>query len=328
LLETMNSASEDVNKHESELREAQEVHRRSYLQFQRRRETLHSEQSQIIDRVQPYIAALHARDVASSSSHTAISNYVTASAEHSKAKAELSEVEASLDFGKLQTLESFLSMDEPEMPSCPLGQAMLCQEQQERVSQATDRVRRWQEERDSCERKYVQALKVFKEAEDVVLMWQAWVGDAAMHRAGPYIKEIMLYEQNLAQQEARIKELDKCLHAAKSSYNGAVAELGHISNAVHKARAAHKARESLSRLSVLQTQSNLVLPEVPTPLDAPPEAIEDFDDVQTSRSSSVDLCTDTSADTSTGTGIVEDHEEGLIAADTDSSFTRWQIDAD
>merc|ERR1712137_933697 len=116
--------SEDVNKHESELRQAQEIHRRSCLQFQRRRDTLHSEYSQAIDRVEPYNAALHARDVASSSSHTAISNYATASAEHAKAKAELSEVEASLDFGKLQTLESFLSMDEPDMPSCPLGQAM------------------------------------------------------------------------------------------------------------------------------------------------------------------------------------------------------------
>jgi len=211
----MNRASEKVNMLERHLCEVQEQHKSILGERARLYESMN-------DRVRPYFDASSALQAKSQRANSMAREYASAASEYSDAKNDL------------RTIEEFLAYG--------AHQVMLDKEQQDKLSRATVRVLRCQQERDRLEREYMTVLHELKEAQAIVDAARSHAGESVLKKYAPCFRGVQQCDARLHQANTQLKLLSESATAAKASYNSSISELDNINVAVHTVRRDHSKR--------------------------------------------------------------------------------------
>eukprot|EP00929_Paragymnodinium_shiwhaense_P001895 TRINITY_DN102100_c0_g1_i1.p1 TRINITY_DN102100_c0_g1~~TRINITY_DN102100_c0_g1_i1.p1 ORF type:complete len:380 (+),score=119.58 TRINITY_DN102100_c0_g1_i1:76-1215(+) len=236
LLEAMNRASEEVNSLERQLGESTEKHRRLFEAWGRVQSDVKKRHGGAgLSRVRPYFDASQAADAASERAQAAARSFLSAAKSHTQAKAELNALETRLVWTSSLTTSV---CSETGKGLYNYQQVSLSGEEQERLSRATLRVERCQEERDHCELESARAVFDFQEAQRTADSLKRQLSEEVIRKSLPALK--ILHDQQLAlvAERRRGQELAEKAAAAKRSYGSCMSELDRISGQVHEFRRA------------------------------------------------------------------------------------------
>jgi hypothetical protein len=228
LLESMNSACQNVNTLERQAQEAQGRYNELLAARSRLYEDIRMRHGNNVDRARPYFDVALELSNFSQAVQASVSDFSAAVSQYSQAKQELHAVEQRVAYGA--------------------HKVVLESEQQSALSSATVRVLLCQKERDRCEQESAQALREYQRVQERVEEQRALVGDTVIRRMRSSFRKLQAHQKELEEVQRQLAECDRKTKASKELYNSSLRGLDQINVAVHTARKDFVSRTSSSVL--------------------------------------------------------------------------------
>ncbi|XP_011305551.1 SH3 domain-binding protein 5 homolog [Fopius arisanus] len=218
-LENLNSATEDINKLESELDEAQSLFKQLYSDLDSQLSEITSKiGSSCVDKAKCYYKALEEARRAQVQCQQQVQLFQRASEFHAAAKKSAASAE----------LRCMSSKQE----------ANFDQSWQDMLNQATTKVMHAANQKAECEKEHLQKALIFHNAERKAQEYQKKY-QRAIIKARPYFEVWTIYNEKFEMQKQQVDCLKKAIRDAKRNYAKSFKALEDISNQIHEHRRAY-----------------------------------------------------------------------------------------
>nr|XP_040237208.2 SH3 domain-binding protein 5 homolog isoform X1 [Anopheles coluzzii] len=214
-LENLNTATDDINKLEIELEEANSTFRILMNESTRRLKLSSKKLGSCIEKARPYYEALEKAKVAQLECQAATLKYQRANEIHAAAKETVALAE-----------QRFMSNSH---------EWQFDNAWQEMLNHATIKVMDAEKQKAESGAEHQKKAKVFEEAEKKVQQLEERYR-RSIQKSRPYFDEKQLCQEQLEAQKGRIQQLEQQIQAAKSAYSTALRNLEKISEEIHEQR--------------------------------------------------------------------------------------------
>ncbi|XP_058055279.1 SH3 domain-binding protein 5 homolog isoform X2 [Anopheles bellator] len=214
-LENLNTSTDDINKLEIELEEANSTFRILMNESTRRLKLSSKKLGSCIEKARPYYEALEKAKVAQLECQAATLKYQRANEIHAAAKETVALAE-----------QRFMSNSH---------EWQFDNAWQEMLNHATIKVMDAEKQKAESGAEHHRKAKVFEEAEKKVQQLEERY-HRSIQKSRPYFDEKQLCQEQLEAQKGRIQQLEHQIQAAKSAYNTALRNLEKISEEIHQQR--------------------------------------------------------------------------------------------
>uniref|UniRef100_A0AAG5DTF9 Uncharacterized protein n=1 Tax=Anopheles atroparvus TaxID=41427 RepID=A0AAG5DTF9_ANOAO len=214
-LENLNTATDDINKLEIELEEANSTFRILMNESTRRLKLSSKKLGSCIEKARPYYEALEKAKVAQLECQAATLKYQRANEIHAAAKETVALAE-----------QRFMSNSH---------EWQFDNAWQEMLNHATIKVMDAEKQKAESGAEHQKKAKVFEEAEKKVQQLEERYR-RSIQKSRPYFDEKQLCQEQLEAQKGRIQQLEQLIQAAKSAYSTALRNLEKISEEIHQQR--------------------------------------------------------------------------------------------
>lgn len=214
-LENLNTATDDINKLEIELEEANSTFRILMNESTRRLKLSSKKLGSCIEKARPYYEALEKAKVAQLECQAATLKYQRANEIHAAAKETVALAE-----------QRFMSNSH---------EWQFDNAWQEMLNHATIKVTDAEKQKAESGAEHQKKAKVFEEAEKKVQQLEERYR-RSIQKSRPYFDEKQLCQEQLEAQKGRIQQLEQLIQASKSAYSTALRNLEKISEEIHQQR--------------------------------------------------------------------------------------------
>ncbi|XP_050096108.1 SH3 domain-binding protein 5 homolog isoform X2 [Anopheles aquasalis] len=214
-LENLNTATDDINKLEIELEEANSTFRILMNESTRRLKLSSKKLGSCIDKARPYYEALEKAKVAQLECQAATLKYQRANEIHAAAKETVALAE-----------QRFMSNSH---------EWQFDNAWQEMLNHATIKVMDAEKQKAESGAEHQKKAKVFEEAEKKVQQLEERY-HRSIQKSRPYFDEKQLCQEQLEAQKGRIQQLEQQIQSAKTAYSTALRNLEKISEEIHQQR--------------------------------------------------------------------------------------------
>ncbi|XP_053679854.1 SH3 domain-binding protein 5 homolog [Anopheles nili] len=214
-LENLNTATDDINKLEIELEEANSTFRILMNESTRRLKLSSKKLGSCIEKARPYYESLEKAKVAQLECQAATLKYQRANEIHAAAKETVALAE-----------QRFMSNSH---------EWQFDNAWQEMLNHATIKVMDAEKQKAESGAEHQKKAKVFEEAEKKVQQLEERYR-RSIQKSRPYFDEKQLCQEQLEAQKGRIQQLENLIQAAKSAYSTALRNLEKISEEIHEQR--------------------------------------------------------------------------------------------
>ncbi|XP_052872106.1 SH3 domain-binding protein 5 homolog [Anopheles cruzii] len=214
-LENLNTSTDDINKLEIELEEANSTFRILMNESTRRLKLSSKKLGSCIEKARPYYESLEKAKVAQLECQAATLKYQRANEIHAAAKETVALAE-----------QRFMSNSH---------EWQFDNAWQEMLNHATIKVMDAEKQKAESGAEHHRKAKVFEEAEKKVQQLEERYHRSIL-KSRPYFDEKQLCQEQLEAQKGRIQQLEHQIQAAKSAYNTALRNLEKISEEIHQQR--------------------------------------------------------------------------------------------
>uniref|UniRef100_A0A2M4BIU5 Putative btk-associated sh3-domain binding protein sab n=1 Tax=Anopheles marajoara TaxID=58244 RepID=A0A2M4BIU5_9DIPT len=214
-LENLNTATDDINKLEIELEEANSTFRILMNESTRRLKLSSKKLGSCIEKARPYYEALEKAKVAQLECQAATLKYQRANEIHAAAKETVALAE-----------QRFMSNSH---------EWQFDNAWQEMLNHATIKVMDAEKQKAESGAEHQKKAKVFEEAEKKVQQLEERY-HRSIQKSRPYFDEKQLCQEQLEAQKGRIQQLEQQIQSAKTAYSTALRNLEKISEEIHQQR--------------------------------------------------------------------------------------------
>ncbi|XP_049540275.1 SH3 domain-binding protein 5 homolog isoform X2 [Anopheles darlingi] len=214
-LENLNTATDDINKLEIELEEANSTFRILMNESTRRLKLSSKKLGSCIEKARPYYEALEKAKVAQLECQAATLKYQRANEIHAAAKETVALAE-----------QRFMSNSH---------EWQFDNAWQEMLNHATIKVMDAEKQKAESGAEHQKKAKVFEEAEKKVQQLEERY-HRSIQKSRPYFDEKQLCQEQLEAQKSRIQQLEQQIQSAKTAYSTALRNLEKISEEIHQQR--------------------------------------------------------------------------------------------
>uniref|UniRef100_A0A182QTY7 Uncharacterized protein n=1 Tax=Anopheles farauti TaxID=69004 RepID=A0A182QTY7_9DIPT len=214
-LENLNTATDDINKLEIELEEANSTFRILMNESTRRLKLSSKKLGSCIEKARPYYESLEKAKVAQLECQAATLKYQRANEIHAAAKETVALAE-----------QRFMSNSH---------EWQFDNAWQEMLNHATIKVMDAEKQKAESGAEHQKKAKVFEEAEKKVQQLEERYR-RSIQKSRPYFDEKQLCQEQLEAQKGRIQQLEQQIQSAKSAYSTALRNLEKISEEIHEQR--------------------------------------------------------------------------------------------
>ncbi|XP_075169746.1 SH3 domain-binding protein parcas isoform X2 [Haematobia irritans] len=214
-LENLNSATDDINKLEIELEEANSTFRILLNESTRRLKLSSKKLGSCIDKARPYYEALEKAKIAQIECQKAAVKFQRANEIHAAAKETVALAE-----------QRFMSNSH---------EWQFDNAWQEMLNHATQKVMDAEKEKAECHAEHEKHTRIFNKIEQKVQQLEERFRRSIL-KARPYFEEKQICQDQLQTQKNRIEELQVQIQTAKNTYATALRNLEHISEEIHRQR--------------------------------------------------------------------------------------------
>ncbi|XP_071539137.1 uncharacterized protein [Panulirus ornatus] len=222
-LEKLNTATDDINKLEAKLEEANNVFRTTLTESTARLKTMAKKLGSCIEKARPYFEAQELARTSQLDCQRAAVQYQRANALHQAAKETIALAE-----------ERFINSRHEHWQFDSAWQEML--------NHATMKVMEAEAQKAASEREHMRRASVYQQTEQRVQQLQRGLR-SSINKSLVYFEEKARVQAQLESQKERVQQLQQAIAASKSSYAQSLRSLEQISEQIHEQRRCRLPRE-------------------------------------------------------------------------------------